>query len=228
MALQGFGALNFMRHSGALITTTPLSMACWFYPLYVNQLRYLGGIYNSASANQRNWFTLGTSSAGGVQAATADAATGAAGAVSSAAHVQDQWQHACGVFASASDRRAYLDGGSKVTNTTTLTPSGLNRTSVGVQDNTAPSGSATFGYVAEFAIWDVALTDQEVGILATGIVPLMVRPQNLIAYWPLIGRHLPNEINLMSNASPLVQVGTVSRRRHPRILMPSRPRLYLP
>lgn len=46
-----------------------------------------------------------------------------------------------------------------------------------------------FGQIAEVAFWDVALTASEVKMLAAGGVivngiPLMVQPDNLVAYWP--------------------------------------------
>jgi hypothetical protein len=42
------------------------------------------------------------------------------------------------------------------------------------------------GSIAEAAIWNVALTDAKVAILAAGFSPLFVDPQSLVAYWPLV------------------------------------------
>ncbi len=38
----------------------------------------------------------------------------------------------------------------------------------------------------EEANWNVALTDAEVAALASGVSPLLVRPENLVRYRPLI------------------------------------------
>lgn len=34
--------------------------------------------------------------------------------------------------------------------------------------------------------WNVELTEDEIALIYSGVPPLPVRPQNLVAYWPLI------------------------------------------
>lgn len=43
------------------------------------------------------------------------------------------------------------------------------------------------GRLCEVGIWDVALTDDELRALASGISPLMIRLSRLVGYWPLYG-----------------------------------------
>jgi len=46
--------------------------------------------------------------------------------------------------------------------------------------------------LANFAIWDIDLTDDEVAALGTGrIHPFLIRPQNLRKFWPLFGNLSP-------------------------------------
>jgi hypothetical protein len=52
------------------------------------------------------------------------------------------------------------------------------------------------GRVAEGVIYGVALSDAEVAQLATGVSPLLVRPGDILNYYPLIGRASP-EIDLV-------------------------------
>ena len=58
------------------------------------------------------------------------------------------------------------------------------------------------GRLAEIAIWNAALTDDEVLSLSKGVSPLRVDPQNLVAYWPLYGNGSP-EPNYVRNSTDL-------------------------
>ena len=79
-----------------------------------------------------------------------------------------------------------------------------------------PAGT---GDLAEAAVWNVALTDAEVAALARGIHPFLIRPDALVAYWPILGRYSP-EINLKSNSATMAIQGTLSQAAHPRIFRP--------
>ena len=45
--------------------------------------------------------------------------------------------------------------------------------------------SEALGYFADFAIWNAALTNEEIWRVMKGESPLRVRPGNLRGYWPL-------------------------------------------
>ena len=128
-----------------------------------------------------------------------------------------QWHHACGVVASVTDRRTYIDGGSKGTNATSSTPVGLDRISIGRFGDSSP-GAYMSGMIAEISIWSgLALSDAEVALLAKGVPSLLVNPSYLRTYIPLIGRYSP-EIDLMDGRNLTVTGATVAD--HPRILYP--------
>lgn len=128
------------------------------------------------------------------------------------------WYHACGVFAAAQDHRAFLNGGGKISDIINSAAIGaVDRTAVGrSMDSTA---SAPYnGKLAEFAIWDVALTDAEVLILAAGFSPLLVRPQSLVHYVPLIGRTSP-EIEIIRGNDMAITGATAFP--HPPMIWPT-------
>ena len=110
-------------------------------------------------------------------------------AITTAPWTANTWHHVCGIEASPTDRRAYLDGGNKGTDATSRTPAGLDRTSI-ARAGFLPSGFAFSGDLAHVAVWDAALTDAEVASLAAGASPLSMRRDSLIAYWP-VGGHSP-------------------------------------
>lgn len=66
-----------------------------------------------------------------------------------------------------------------------MTPSGVNTTHVGARISSSLRGSYFDGIIADAGLWNVALSDEEVRLLACGASPLLIRPQNLVAFWPL-------------------------------------------
>jgi hypothetical protein len=100
------------------------------------------------------------------------------------------WVHVAGVFASAIDRAVYLNGGGKGTNTTD--PGGsstaLNTTSFGARAVNNTFDQFVNGYLKDLAVWNAALTDNEVAALSNGVSPLHVRSNALVEYIPIVGR----------------------------------------
>lgn len=95
------------------------------------------------------------------------------------------WSHICGVFTSTTSRSIFTNGGSKTTNTTSV-PTFTNDTAViGAVIGSGSYAEFFNGDIAEGAIWNIALTDDEVLSLARGFSPLLIHPQNLIFYTSL-------------------------------------------
>jgi hypothetical protein len=111
--------------------------------------------------------------------------SGTSSAASTSGYSANMWHHACGVFASDSDRRAFIDGGSKGNDSTIRSPAGLDRAAIGALARNVPTFHMS-GRIAEAVIWDIALGDAEVALLTKGYCPLFMRPEHLKAYWPLI------------------------------------------
>ena len=223
MARRSWSTANFFRYASGVITAAPVTIACWAKTSITGSAQIMGGLFTSGSAANRNNFQIRLNNTEAVVAASSSA-TGESNAATSTTITAGTWFHACGVFASATSRAAYLNGGGKVTETTSRVPSGIDRTSVGVGDGSSalnPFAPAGTGDIAEVAIWDIDLTDAEVLLLSKGVSPLLVRPGNLVGYWPLVGNTSP-EINYLSSAAVLSMQGTVTTAAHPRVIMPRR------
>jgi hypothetical protein len=125
---------------------------------------------------------------GAVGTTRAQTATGAGAGWST-----NSWVHAAGVFQTAS-RVAYLNGGFTGTNTTSYSNPSNNISDILVNLNydivsLQGSGHNATGQVvrmAEAAIWDVALTTDEILSLSKGVKPKTIRPESLIFYSPLV------------------------------------------
>lgn len=98
------------------------------------------------------------------------------------------WQHYAAVFSSSTSRVAYLDGVASITDTNSVTVSGVNRTILGSRISSGVYGGFWFGDFSESAIWNVALSASEIAWLAQGARPDSIRPQNLVFYNPLDDR----------------------------------------
>lgn len=202
------------------VSGVPLTMACWFNPNDVTSGRVLMCIADGG--DNTNYFDLrasGNIAGDPVRCMTYSvAANGLADTGNS--YVASTWQHACAVFADTDDRSVYLDGdsGNKGTDSTDVTPAGLDRMSIGV--NCRLALVAYFdGSIAEAAIWNEELSDDEVASLAAGFSPLLIRVPNLVAYWPLMRNNGANAdyVDVMRGSTMLDMGGPVDGDHPPGI-----------
>ncbi len=175
---------EYLEIDQAVVTGVPLTLACWFKSDSITLSQYL--IYIADKDVATHAFALSASGAAGGDPIRAVTYGGTlTSAASTAGYNANTWHHACGVFAATNSRAAYLDGGNKGTGNVDKIPANLDRTSIARAGDSTP-GFYVSGYVTEAAIWNAVLTDEEVAILAKGFSPLLIHPQNLVAYWPLI------------------------------------------
>lgn len=201
------------------VTGPPLTLACWFNSDDLSSLGqvmvFLGNVGLTADG-----FWIGLNADATLSALTTSGNLSTyAQAVTAPAWSVGQWYHGCGVFESATSRIAYINGGNAGTNSTSVTPAAA---ITGISIGTAHTGSPFAfmdGRIAEAGLWDVALTPAEIASLARGISPLCVRPQNLRAYWPLIGRAAP-DLELMQGLSVNI-INSPGTAAHCRVVYPS-------
>jgi len=138
------------------------------------------------------------------------------------------WHHGFAIEASATSRTIMLDGdtGNAGTDTTSKAPNGGNdRTSLGRFDDAGPSNDLD-GLIAEVAVWNVALTTGDGVVLSKGTSPLLMRPNNLVAYWPLTSpvATAALEPDLVGGNGMTVTGATVGA--HPHFIPASSPSLF--
>lgn len=221
MARSFNGSTQYGSYSGAGATAVPLTIAAW-----CNQTSFTAEstictiCTNSGGTGSNNAFWLATTTGGVIQATPVAANSGANRASSSVGATVNTWFHAAAVFTSSVLRAAYLNGGSKGTNTTSTTPGAtMNTTAIG----TILAGSATPidffpGLLAECAIWGAALTDAEIAALASGVQPWRVRTQAILGYWPLWGLYSP-EPSLVDAGSSFTLTASPTRGNHAPVAM---------
>ena len=175
---------EYLHVGSAVVSGTPVTMACWVYiDEEIDTFEHLAMTISDADGSPYLEL-LGIQLSGNnrVRANT----SGIAQAEATAFYSINTWHHFCGIFASDTDRRAFLDGGNKGTDTTSVSVSGLDTTRLGALAFFSIDLIYFSGRICEAAVWNAALTDDEVAILGDGFSPLFVRPQAIAAYWPLI------------------------------------------
>jgi len=117
-----------------------------------------------------------------------DADSGEVIAVSSAGFSATTWYSSSAVFRSDTSRDAYLDGGSKGSNTTSRTDPTPDYIAIGAMRRSSVSRFFD-GDIAEVFVFDYAPTDAEIALLSKGIHPIdaCVPVANIRAWYPLLG-----------------------------------------
>jgi len=202
---------EYLEVDSAPTTAVPFSMSCWFNSDLAGTAQSMMFLGDSGSG--ANYFSLIVNN-DRVRAGTRSPAANTS-AASANTYSTNTWHHAGGVWTSGTSRDAFLDGGGKGSDTTSSTPTGVNRTSLGrLGDSSA--GTYFSGLIAETAIWNAVLTDEEMAILGAGYSPLFVQPQSLIFYAPII-RDLFDKVGGLT----LSLGGSPSVDNHPPIIYPS-------
>jgi hypothetical protein len=166
-----------LAYPAGVVLAPPFTLATWFFVVDSTATRALVTLYQSS--NEHTY--LRTSSGNEVEAYTEAGGTSSR-ATTSTTFTDSTWNHGCAIFAAANNRSALLNAGGKDTETTSRVPTEPDETFIGIRG----SAQDMNGRLAEVGIWNVALTDAEVTILAAGYAPSFVRPQSLVSYWRLI------------------------------------------
>ncbi len=172
---------DYLEVSSAVVTTGPFTISAWFNDDDAAGSAAVVSLADSADDKYHQVFCTFAEKARIVS----DNDTTTANAQSTSVYVIDAWSQVVGILVGDADRRIYLDGEAEVKNTTSVTGITPTRTSIGRKGSSSP-GNYFSGSIAEVGIWNVALTTDEISMLADGFAPSMIRFDSLVAYWPLI------------------------------------------
>lgn len=230
MARTFNGSTQYLEGTGAVLNALPCTMACWFRAANITVDLTVCSLGTLGSNSRAGLFLMGSVAGDYVSPRVTNSAGTAAGANTTTGYSANVWTHAAGVFVNNSLRHAYINGGSKGSNTTTIdpAPSGWNRTLVAARRNSTSAGIIMNGALAEVGYWSTDLSDDEVAMLAAGYSPLFVRPDKLVAYYPLFGRAgaTNGEEDWAGNVA-LPDVADPPLYDHPRIIYPRRRMTFL-
>jgi len=168
---------EYLRNTNAVVSGTPVTIACWFKANDVANNYTLVSI--DSAWDQRLALMLWGAAGGDPIAASSYNGAASATALSSAGPTAGTWGHACAVFAATNDRRAYFNGANKGTNANAVNDPAQDQTNIANTD-----GFYYFdGPIAEVAIWNIGLTDLEVWELYMGRAPWEIQSAHLVGFW---------------------------------------------
>lgn len=178
---------QYVSTSTAPVTATPLTISCWMQEDQSTALDTLVSIQDNADTD-RYWRLRvdGDNATKTVSAGSRQNGASEATAFSTSIYTVGKWHHVTGVFVSSTERYVYLDGTHRGSSTTSSAPDNIDDMTIGASRDSSPSNWMN-GRIAEVAVWNVALSDDEVTALATPVrgMPLQIRPNNLVDYYPL-------------------------------------------
>jgi len=212
MATFFSGSNQYLRVASAPAQGVPMTIAAHARSTSIpHSTSQTIGAVGQAPQPGRNRNQLIVTAAGGVRAVAVGSAV--AGIEAPGIVAANVWFHAAGVFTSLSSRSVYLNGTSAST-AGTITQASLTELAIGAQQgpSTGTYENPWFGNIAEFGIWNVALTAAEISSLSKGMACNLIRPQSLVFYAPLV-RDLIDERSGLT----ITNVNSATVANHPRI-----------
>jgi hypothetical protein len=202
---------QYLVNAGTPVADLPLTMACWF-----NKPTDAAGtlISLSNSVGENRILLVANTGPAIIQANTFLSVS-----VTTDTYGNNVWSHAAAVYASTSSRTAYLNGVAATENTDSdVTSTGFDRVHIGMRLVTSVPGLFLNGIIAEVGLWNIALAAADIASLAKGFSPLLIRPEGLVAYWPLIGNLSP-EIDPVGGFA-MTRTNTPTVSPHVNIILP--------
>lgn len=142
-------ALSFMYRNTAVVSSMPITMSAWLKSSTTTGVQPAFTIQSAGSNLNMYRLILYQSK---VQAQTQATGPVSGLAATSSNYSTSNWFHAAAVFTSSTSRTAYLNGGSAGSNTTSVTPSGLDKS----QTRTESTDEYFAGYLDELRVSNVA------------------------------------------------------------------------
>jgi len=229
MARGDFGSGEYLRRTppGSFDGSEPFTMAMWAYVDDITSYHPCMSLTVSGNNNKSHTVDLSGDLGGDpCRAFTSVNVFGNGIASSSSGYSANTWHHVCGKFIASNDRAVLLDGGNKGTNTGNISVGNCDELSIATTRWAGTTYTNDTGRFAEFGLWDVALTDEEIAMLANGFSPLLVRPESLISYLPGLSGS-GNERDFIDGGLWTL-TGTVGQVDHPPIYKPGSSKTTIP
>lgn len=203
-----WGASRFYESQTAPVTTYPFTVSCWFRATSAASNHALVCLSYTGDARRFQIVNSGATAGDPVTlAVVTNTGTVGVNVTSSVPFIAGEWTSAIAVCASSTSQIIYVNGSGAGTNTTSMPLSGLDRFQIGTRMAGAGTYGAYFdGDMADVAVFNVALTYEEIamlsggGVFANRIDPRKIRAGNtngLKSYIPLWGIDPVNEHDLL-------------------------------
>lgn len=215
MARSFNGTTSYLRNANASTNASTMTMCGWVNVDSLASTATFMGMSAGGSANSHMRYlevpSWSTTTLFAYSCLSADWASGTVGGFSTGT-----WHHIGGVWDGDASRTAYLNGTAGTTNTTSRAITSATDTVIGAYYSAGSATNFMASSGCEFAIWDVALTAAEMTSLSKGFSPLLIRPANLVSYWPTYGR-VSSEMDIVGGLT-MTLTGGDANVDHPKVL----------
>jgi len=180
---------DYITGAATLSAAYPVTMNVWFYPPSASVTGFLNlvGVGNTSSNISHHRLRINNTTLR-VSAATVDTGGASTAVTTTVNFTASAWNMATYVCTSATSRTVYVNAGGSATTTVSRTVTAPTNWTIG-----GYYSLITFplyeGYLAEFSVWDAALTADEITSLYRGAKADGIRPQSLKVYVPLVRNH---------------------------------------
>jgi concanavalin A-like lectin/glucanase superfamily protein len=181
MARKFNGSSQYAEKAAASVASGAVTIAAW----WKREGEQGGTIVGIGDSNSGHYYALVGTSEGKIQFGPADPTE--RDSTTTAKATAGTWAHVAGVWTSATSHVAYLNGTAATANTESVSPTGLDRTTIGALVINGSRTSFQKGSIAHVAIWNKALSAAQIKELSEGRSPTRIERENLIDYWELGG-----------------------------------------
>jgi len=171
------------------VTIPPMTIAAWFNSDDITNEQGIAGVFDHSNGTRHLVLCL-RGDAGDVVGFQVRSGSTKPYADSASSYSANTWHHAIAVTASITSRFAGIDGVLGTEETTSVSVTGVDSTSIGMYRDSTPD-RAFSGKIAEVGFWDVVLNYNEIRLLASGVRPIWIRPGHLKGYYQLWGPTIP-------------------------------------
>ncbi len=201
-------AINLMYSFNSPLSGYPFSFAGWFRVPDVSLLIPLAGLVNFSAGQDSGIYFAGDA---GKEVVAKTTNGSSESAHSTSPMTPGKWHHVAGVFASDNDRKIYLDGSNVGVNSTSLSLGALNFLYFG------PLGETTSIGIANVSIFEAALSEEQVALLAQGFsVFTLSRARDVLTHQDCI-----RDINRPGSGLEISLAGPLAIVDHPRMTFPN-------
>lgn len=179
---------DYITGAATLSAAYPVTMNVWFYPP-TGAIGLLDMVAVGNGSNTSNHRLRMNNSTLRVSAATTDTGNATTAVTATANFTASKWNMATYVCTSATSRTVYVNAGGSTTTTVSRTVTAPTNWLIGGYYSFATPIPLYEGYLAEFSVWDAALTANEITSLYSGAKADRIRPQSLKVYVPLVRNH---------------------------------------
>lgn len=220
---------SYLYRTSVPVSGTPLTLSLWFRVTNATAHHTLCFLSRStAGIGYLGISARGDVSGDPVQAYKDNGTAPASVATSSSGFSANTWHHVAQVVSGDAGNTVYLDGGNSGSDSTSrsFASMSLDRFSLAAFWYSAAKSGTVDGSVADVAIWSAALDVSEIQAMASGLrTSDQVRPESLVAQWPLGGLRPDNDRDQWSKAYDLTAVNSPTSADHPRLWYPSEPQI---